>query len=84
MFEWFYESHLWNSFVEIFEKSKTCFNPILTQALGGMLLHEGEHFVPTISSNLYNMANMTLRWQDMVSKKNFGLYLVIDTKHNLF
>ena len=59
-------------------------SPYSTRAIGDTLSHEGGHFVPTISSSLFNAANVTPRWQEMVSNKYFGLYLSIDTKHNLF
>ena len=32
------------------------------------IISRGGHFVPTISSSLYNMANMIPKWQDMVSQ----------------
>ena len=40
------------------------------------------HFVPASTLILYNSANMPPSHQNLISNKNFGLYLSIDTKNS--
>ena len=42
----------------------------------------GGHFVPASTLSLYNAANMPPSHQNLISNKNFGLYLSIDTKNS--
>ena len=58
------------------------FYPYSTWALGDTLLHGGGHFVPASTLSLYNSANMPPSHQNLISNKNFGLYLSIDTKNS--
>ena len=42
----------------------------------------GGHFVPASALSLYNSANIPPSHQNLISNKNFGLYLSIDTKNS--
>ena len=57
------------------------FNPIL-HGLWEIRYYVGGHFVPASTLNLYNSANMPPSHQNLISNKNCGLYLSINTKNS--
>ena len=42
----------------------------------------GGHFVPASNLSLHNSTNLSHSHQNLISNKNFGLYLSIDTKNS--